>query len=56
MKWFLIQLGQQFTGLGGDKTALKTTIKAAAQRILLKNDLKLSAEFEAGILTYTRRQ
>jgi outer membrane protein insertion porin family len=50
---FAFKLGQQFTGLGGDKTAFKTTIKAAAQINTFKNDLKLSAEFEAGILTYT---
>ena len=50
---FAFKLGQQFTGLGGDKTAFKTTMKAAAQSNTFKNDLKLSAEFEAGILTYT---
>ena len=31
----LFQLGQQFTGLGGDKTALKTALKAAATTELL---------------------
>lgn len=50
---FAFKLGQQFTGLGGDKTAFKTTMKAAAQSNTFKSDLKLSAEFEAGILTYT---
>ena len=50
---FAFKLGQQFTGLGGEKTAFKTTMKAAAQSNTFKNDLKLSAEFEAGILTYT---
>ena len=47
------KLGQQFTGLGGDKTALKTTIKVAAQRNAFKEDLKLTAELESGVLTYT---
>ena len=47
------RLGQQFTGLGGDKTAMKTTIKAVAQRSVFKGDVKLSAELEGGILTYT---
>ena len=42
----LFKLGQQFTGLGGDKTALKLRLKAAAQRNTFKEDLKLSAEFE----------
>ena len=51
---FNFRLGQQFTGLGGDKTAFKTTIKAGAKRNTFKNDLKLSAEFEGGILTYTK--
>ena len=50
---FTFNLGQQVTGLGGDKTALKTTIKAGTQRNTFKNDLKLSAEFEGGVLTYT---
>ena len=53
-KWVSFKLGQQFTGLGGDKTALKDYDKAAAQTTLLKEDLKLSAEFEGGILTYTK--
>ena len=51
---FAFKLGQQFTGLGGDKTAFKTTMKAGAQTNTFKNDLKLSAEFEGGILTYTQ--
>ena len=51
---FAFKLGQQFTGLGGDKTAFKTTMKAGAQTNTFKDDLKLSAEFEGGILTYTQ--
>ena len=49
----VFKLGQQFTGLGGDKTGMKTTIKVAAQRNAFKEDLKLTAEFESGLLTYT---
>ena len=49
----IFSLGQQINGLGGDKTGMKTTIKAVAQRNTFKNDLKLSAEFEGGVLTYT---
>ena len=49
----IFKLGQQFTGLGGDKTAMKTTVKLAAHRRIFKEDLKLSAEFESGLLTYT---
>jgi outer membrane protein insertion porin family len=50
----VFKLGQQFTGLGGDKTALKTTMTVAAQRNVFKEDLKLSAEFESGLLTYKK--
>ena len=49
----VFKLGQQFTGLGGDKTAMKTKMKVAAQRNAFKEDLKLTAEFESGLLTYT---
>ena len=49
----LIQLGQQFTGLGGDKTALKTALKAAAYRTTFNEEVKLKAVIEAGSLTYT---
>ena len=50
---FLFKLGQKFTGLGGDKTALKTDITAIAQRFILKEDVKLTAAFEAGLMTFT---
>ena len=50
---FIFKLGQQFTGLGGDKTALKTTMKIVGQRTAFKEDLKLKAELESGLLTYT---
>ena len=50
---FTFRLGQEFNGLGGDKTSMKTTIKAVAQKNTFKNDVKLTAEFEGGILTYT---
>ncbi len=49
----MFKLGQNFTGLGGDKTAMKTTMKVAAQRNAFKEDVKLTAEFESGLLTYT---
>lgn len=47
------KLGQQFTGLGGDKTALKTTFKATATRSAFQDDLKLSADFEGGLVSYS---
>ncbi len=49
----LFNLGQEFIGLGGDKTGLKTTMKAAAQKEAFKEEVKLTAVFEAGVLTYT---
>ena len=50
----IYRVGQQFIGLGGDKTGLKTTVKAVVQKNTFKDDLKLSAEFEGGILTFTK--
>lgn len=47
------KLAQQFTGLGGDKTALKTTFKATATRSAFQDDLKLSADFEGGLVSYS---
>ena len=48
----LFNLGQELIGLGGDKTGLRTTLKAAAQREAYKEEVKLTAVFEAGLLTY----
>ena len=51
---FVIRLDQQFAGLGGDKTALKTTLGTSAERSAFKGNLTLTANFEAGILNYTK--
>ncbi len=48
----LFNLGQDFIGVGGDKTGLRTTLKAAAQKEAFKEEVKLTAVFEAGLLTY----
>ena len=50
---FLLRVGQQFYGLGGDNTGLKTLIMAAAQREAFKEEVKFSAVVEAGVLTYS---
>ena len=50
----LLNFGQDFTGLGGDKTGIKTTLTAAAQRDIFKEEVKLTAVLETGLLTYTR--
>ena len=49
----LLNFGQNFSGLGGDKTSLKTTFKAAAETNTLNEELKLTAVLEAGILSFT---
>ena len=51
---FLIKVGQQFLGLGGDNAGLKTKILAAAQREAFKEEVKFTAVVEAGGLTYSR--
>ena len=50
---FVFKLGQELTGLGGDKSGLKTTIAAISQREAFKEEVKLSAVLEAGVLTFT---
>ena len=50
---FVFKLGQELTGLGGDKSGLKTTIAAVSQREAFKEEVKLSAVLEAGVLTFT---
>ena len=50
----LFNLGQEFIGLGGDKSGLKTTVKAAAEKQTLKEEVKLTAVFEAGLLSFTK--
>ena len=47
----LVQIGQQFLGLGGDNRGIKSTLKAALQREALKEELKLTAVIEAGNLS-----
>ena len=47
----LLQIGQQFLGLGGDNRGIKSTLKAAVQRETLKEEVKLTAAIEAGNLS-----
>ena len=51
---FILNFGQNFSGLGGDKTSLKSTAKIVAQRDTLNEELKLTGVVEAGILSYTQ--
>ena len=50
---FVFKLGQDLIGLGGDKSGLKTTIAAVAQREAFKEEVKLTAVLEAGVLTFS---
>ena len=50
----VFNLGQELIGLGGDKTGIRTTLKAAALREAFKEEVKFSAVFEGGLVTYTQ--
>jgi outer membrane protein insertion porin family len=50
----IFNFGQSFSGLGGDKTSLKSSAKIVAQRDILNEELKLTGVLEGGILSYTR--
>jgi outer membrane protein insertion porin family len=47
---FLITFGQDFAGLGGDNTYIKTTARAIAQTTALNDDLTLRSILEGGAL------
>tara|TARA_A200000113_G_scaffold225337_1_gene245858 strand:+ start:1663 stop:3963 length:2301 start_codon:yes stop_codon:yes gene_type:complete len=47
----LLQIGQQFLGLGADNRGIKSTLKAVVQRETLKEEVKLTAVIEAGNLS-----
>jgi outer membrane protein insertion porin family len=47
---FLVSFGQDFAGLGGDTTYIKTTGRAIAQTTAFNDDLTLRTVFEGGAL------
>ncbi|WP_319823738.1 outer membrane protein assembly factor BamA [Thalassovita sp.] len=49
---WVFELGQEFNGLGGDVDSIKTTAKAAAQTMILNEEVTLRATLQAGVLTY----
>ncbi|MFZ5961643.1 outer membrane protein assembly factor BamA [Thalassococcus sp. BH17M4-6] len=49
----LLEFGQDFAGLGGDTSYIKTRVKAIAQRLVLNEEVTLRATFEGGALNYT---
>ncbi|MDU8913041.1 outer membrane protein assembly factor BamA [Aestuariicoccus sp. MJ-SS9] len=49
----LLEFGQDFGGLGGDNTFVKTTVRAVAQTKVLNEEVTLRASFNAGALNYS---
>ena len=49
----LLQFGQEFAGLGGDSTYVKTTAKATAQTSILNDEITLRATLEGGMLNFS---
>ncbi|MDX5401470.1 MAG: outer membrane protein assembly factor BamA [Rhodobacterales bacterium] len=50
---FLLQFGQEFAGLGGDNTYIKTSAKAQAQTTILNDEITLRASVEGGLLNFS---
>ena len=48
----LVELSQDFAALGGDSEFLRTTAKIVGQRRLVNQDVRLTAAFEAGALSW----
>ncbi len=49
----LLQFGQEFAGLGGDSTYIKTTARAQAQTTILNDQVTLRASLEGGLLSFS---
>lgn len=49
---FLVELGVDYAGLGGDQEYVKTTGRAIAQTLAWNEEVTLRATFEAGILSW----
>ena len=52
----LLQFGQDFTGLGGDTTSVKSNLKLQGEQKTFGEEVTLSATFEAGDLRYSKGQ
>ncbi|MBS0122860.1 outer membrane protein assembly factor BamA [Thetidibacter halocola] len=50
----LLEFGQDFAGLGGDTTFIKSTVRAVAQTRVLSEEVTLRASVEAGALNYSQ--
>ncbi|MEM1075288.1 MAG: outer membrane protein assembly factor BamA [Pseudomonadota bacterium] len=49
---YLFEFGQDFAGVGGDNTFIKTTAKAIGERRIFNEDVTLRATLEGGSLNY----
>lgn len=49
---FLVQVGADYAGLGGDNEYLKSTAKIVAQRLVFNEEITLRATFEAGAFSW----
>ncbi|MGR3623152.1 outer membrane protein assembly factor BamA [Pseudophaeobacter sp.] len=49
---FLVQVGAEYAGLGGDNEFLKTTTKIVAQKLAFNEEVTLRATFETGALDW----
>ena len=52
----LLQLSQDFTGIGGDTTSVKSNLKLQGEQKTFGEEVTLSATFEAGDLRYSTGQ
>ncbi len=50
----LLEFGQDFAGLGGDSTYVKSSLKAIAQTKVFNEEVTLRASFEAGAVEFSR--
>ncbi len=49
----LLEFGQDYAGLGGDTTYVKSTLRAIAQTRILNEEVTLRASIEGGVLSYS---
>ncbi|WP_146588096.1 outer membrane protein assembly factor BamA [Puniceibacterium confluentis] len=52
-KGIKLEFGQDFGGLGGDTTFVRTNLRAVAQQLVLNEEVTLRASFEAGSVNYS---
>ena len=50
---YLLEFGQDFAGVGGDNTFIRTTAKAIGERKVWNEEITLRATLEAGALNYS---